>query len=130
MTKDEHIKYWLESAQYDFETAQSLFQNKKFSWTLFLGHLVLEKILKAKYVQDNDNQVPPKLHDLVRLSELTKLTLTEEQKLFLDEVNDFNLEARYPDYKQSFYKKCTEDFTAGYFKKIEEYYQWLKFQLK
>lgn len=129
MTKDEHIKYWLESAQYDFETAQNLFQNKKFNWALFIGHLVLEKALKAKYVQDN-NEMPPKLHDLVRLAEFTKISLTDDQRIFLDEVNEFNIEARYPDYKQSFYKKCSEQYAANYFEKIKEFYTWLISQLK
>jgi len=36
---------------------------------------------------------------------MSALELTEEQKYFLDEVNDFNLEIRYPDYKFEFYKK-------------------------
>lgn len=130
MTKDEHIKYWLESAQHDFETAQSLLHNKKFDWSLFVSHLVLEKTLKAKYVQDNNNQIPPKLHDLVRLAELTKLALTDDQRIFLDEVNEFNIEARYPDYKQSFYKKCNEQYAANYFEKIKEFYAWLISRLK
>jgi hypothetical protein len=38
-------------------------------------------------------------HDLVKLAERTNLALTMEQKLFLDEANDLNLEVRYPDYK-------------------------------
>ena len=130
MTKEEHIKYWLESAQHDYETAQGLFQIKKFDWALFVSHLVLEKVIKAKYVQDNNNQIPPKLHDLLRLAELTGLALTDEQRIFLDEVNDFNLEARYPDYKQTFYKKCTEEYASDYFTKIKECHTWLLSQLE
>jgi HEPN domain-containing protein len=125
MTKDEHIRYWLDSAQHDLETAESLFSNQKFDWALFIGHLVIEKTLKALYVRDSDNKNPPKLHDLVRLAELTSLNLTEDRKLFLDEVNDFNIEARYPDYKQALYKKCTPDYARHYFDAIKEYYAWL-----
>ncbi|MBU1262965.1 HEPN domain-containing protein [bacterium] len=32
------------------DVAETLFQNKKYDWCLFIGHLVLEKILKAFYV--------------------------------------------------------------------------------
>lgn len=61
---------------------------------------------------------------------MANLELTEGQKVFLDEVNDFNLAIRYPDYKFEFYKKCTEDFTKQYFKGIKEFYKWLLSQIK
>lgn len=126
MTKDEHIAYWLEGAAHDLETAESLFQAEKYDWCLFLGHLVLEKVLKAFYVKANENKVPPRIHNLVRLAELSSLTLTPEQRIFLDEINDFNLEVRYPDYKQKFYERCTQEYAEPYFTKTKEYYQWLK----
>lgn len=130
MEKEEHVRYWIESAQHDLETARSLFQNKRFDWCLFVAHLVLEKAIKATYVQDNDNKIPPKLHDLVRLAELTSLNLSDEQKIFLDEVNDFNLEVRYPDFKQNFHKKCTEEYARSYFSKIQDFFKWLLSRLQ
>jgi HEPN domain-containing protein len=42
-----HVRYWLDSAAHDLDVAESLFQNAKYDWCLFLAHLVLEKILKA-----------------------------------------------------------------------------------
>jgi len=45
-----------------------------------------------------------KMHNLVKLAEHTRLNLTGEHKIFLDEVNDFNLEARYPQFKNEFNK--------------------------
>ncbi len=50
-------------------------------------------------------------------------------KLYYDEVNDFNLEVRYPDYKHDFYRRCTKEYVEPYFIKIKEYYQWFKSQL-
>lgn len=129
MTKDQHVTYWLESAAHDLDTAENLFQSAKYDWCLFLGHLVLEKVLKALYVDTNENKIPPKIHNLVRLAELSSLQLDEKQRTFLDEVNDFNLEVRYPDYKQEFYKRCTKDYAEPYFTKIKEYYQWLRSQI-
>ncbi len=105
MTKEEHITYWLESADHDLDTAESLFQSEKYDWCLFLAHLVLEKTLKAMYVAANEDNIPPRIHNLVRLAEVSSLDLSEEQRIFLDEVNDFNLEVRYPDYRQEFYRQ-------------------------
>ena len=126
MKREEHIDYWLSSADHDLDTAESLFAAEKFDWCLFLGHLVLEKALKALYVRDNDNRLPPKTHNLVKLAEKTTISLSLEQKIFFDEVNDFNIETRYPEYKQNFYERCTTEYTGNYFKKIKEQYRWLK----
>lgn len=125
----QQITYWLESAAYDLEVAETLFKNQKYDWCLFIGHLVLEKVLKAFYVRDRQ-EAPPWIHNLVRLAENTKLLLTDEQMTFLADVNDFNIEIRYPDYKFSFYKNCTKEFTGKQFSKIKEMYKWLLPQMK
>jgi HEPN domain-containing protein len=54
------------------------------------------------------------------------MVLDDEKKLFFDEVNDFNIEIRYPEYKQEFYKTCTKEFAEEYFTKIKEYFEWIK----
>lgn len=130
MKIEEHIQFWLESADNDLDTAEKLFTVEKYDWCLFLGHLVLEKVLKAHYVKDNENQMPPRIHNLVKLSEKTSIKLTEKQKSFLDEVTDFNLEVRYPEYKKEFQKMCTREFCKRKFSKIKEEYKWLKSRIK
>jgi HEPN domain-containing protein len=130
MTKEEHIKFWIDSAQHDLETVDALFNSGKYDWSLFIGHLVLEKALKAIYVNKIENKIPPKIHNLVRLSEINEIQLNDEDKLFLDKINDFNIEVRYPEYKNELYKICTKDFAINYIKQIKEYFQWLKSQLK
>lgn len=81
MTKEEHTKFWLGGAAHDLEAAESLFESQKYDWCLFLAHLVLEKTLKAYFVLQNDS-VPPKTHNLVKLAEQSCIQLTEEQRLF------------------------------------------------
>jgi HEPN domain-containing protein len=129
MNKEQKIKYWLNLAAHDLDVAETLFQNRKYDWCLFIGHLVIEKVLKAFYVRDT-NESPPWIHNLVRLAENTTLSLSDEQKQFLMEINRFNIEARYPDYKLSFFKLCTKKFTDEYFKKIKGLYKWLLLQMK
>ena len=74
--------------------------------------------------------MPPRIHNLVKLAEKTHITLSEEQKILLDEATDFNLEVRYPGYKREFQKKCTREFCDEKYSKIKEYYQWVKSQIK
>jgi len=130
MDTKEHIKYWVDSAEHDLMASESLFSSCKYDWCLFVGHLVLEKLLKALFVLNNNNKIPPKTHNLTKLAKTSKLKLSAEQILFLDEVNDFNLEVRYPEYKREFYKICTKNFTDNYFSKIQEFAKWLKSQIK
>jgi HEPN domain-containing protein len=124
--KNEHVRYWRESAEHDLESAKSMFDSGRYDWCLFVGHLSLEKLLKAIFVERNNNDQPPRMHNLVRLSELCNIDLNEEKKLLLDKINDFNIQARYPDYKFEFYKKCDKEFTGEYFGKIKELFEWFK----
>jgi len=130
MNVEEHIQFWIDGADNDLDAAEKLFEAEKFDWCLFLGHLVLEKALKAHYVQDNENQMPPRIHNLVKLAEKTRIALSEERKVFFDEVSDFNLEVRYPGYKREFQRTCKRKFCEEKFTKIKEHYKWLKSQIK
>jgi len=124
MDKKEKMNYWLESAKDDWEVAKHLFEKADYSYSLFFGHLTIEKILKAIYVE-RLNENPPYTHRLTDLAEKVSLQLSEEQLELLETITDFNLEARYPDEKFSFKKRCTKDFTEIYLKKIEEMKRWL-----
>ncbi|CAA9292043.1 MAG: hypothetical protein AVDCRST_MAG95-4066, partial [uncultured Adhaeribacter sp.] len=67
LNQDAIVSYWLESSDSDFATMQHLFTAKDYSWSLFLGHLVIEKLLKALFVK-NLNKQAPFTHDLLRLA--------------------------------------------------------------
>lgn len=69
---------------------------------------------------------PPKTHNLVKLAQLTELDFDDETLSLLDEINEFNIEARYPDTKFSLYKKCDKDFSKYYYLKIKELFIWIK----
>ncbi len=130
LTLKEHIQYWVESAENDLSVADVLFNSGKYDWCLFIGHLVIEKILKALFVQKNNELTPPKIHNLLKLAQLSDIKLDKEQQLFLEIVNNFNIEGRYPEIKNEFYKTANKEFTNIHYSKIKEYYHWLKSQIK
>jgi len=119
------VKYWVKSSDSDYATMEYLFKGKNYSWALFLGHLTVEKLLKAYYVK-NVSVNTPFIHDLLRIAEKAKLGLSEEQKDFLDILTGFNIKARYDDYKSGFYKMCTQKFTAEHISKIKKFRLWIK----
>lgn len=124
MDKKLSIQYWLESAEEDWRVSTHLFEKGDYPYSLFFGHLTIEKILKAIYI-DKINENPPYTHRLVYLAERVSLDLTEEHLELLETITDFNIEARYPDEKFSFKKRCTKDFTEKHLRNIEEIKEWL-----
>lgn len=102
-----------------------LFEKGDYTWSLFIGHLVIEKLLKALYVQKYFDS-PPFIHDLFRLAEKCNLELNEDQKDILDAITTFNIRARYDDYKMEFYYKCTKEFAEKWIDQIKEFRKWLK----
>lgn len=121
----EMIAYWIKSSDNDFQAMNHLFEKGHYTWALFIGHLVVEKLLKALYTQKIKTN-PPFIHDLYRLSEKCKIDLSEDQKDCLDTITTFNIQARYDDYKMEFYKKCTKQFTKEWFDSITELRTWIK----
>ncbi|MFH1097435.1 MAG: HEPN domain-containing protein [Candidatus Desantisbacteria bacterium] len=129
MTKKELIEYWVGSSDIDFKTMENLVKSTDYLWALFIGHLIIEKLLKAYYVKTVDDN-PPWIHQLLRLAEKTDLLLTEEQKDTLLRITTFNINVRYPDYKYEFYKKCTKEYSETNIAKIKELRLWLKGQIQ
>ena len=119
---EEVVQYWIATAEHDRETMDVLFKSGRYSDSLFFGHIILEKVLKGLVVKKT-KEIAPFIHDLTRLYELSGVDLDEQEIDLLDEVNDFNIRARYPEDKYKFYKQCTKAFTEKYLKIIEKLYK-------
>lgn len=119
------IKYWIDSSDDDFDTMIAMYESKRYSWSMFVGHLMIEKLLKALYVKINSD-FPPYIHNLLRLAEKCNIDLDEELRLFFATVTAFNMNARYDDYKRSFQKTCTPDFTEMWIKILKDKRLWIR----
>jgi HEPN domain-containing protein len=125
MTKKQHIDYWANTAHYDWTGAEEAFNAMRYVHCLFWAHLTLEKLAKAHWVRTNQDNIPPKIHNIVRLLELSNINLGEETMKFLEMLNRFQLSARYPDYINDMYKICTKDYTEKQLEKVKEVRQCL-----
>ena len=90
-----------------------------------MGHIILERLLKATVVKRTTNHAPF-THDVTKLASLSGLTFSENYLDWLDTVSTFNMNARYDSYKEEFYKKCTLGFTTEWIEKIKELQSWIK----
>ncbi len=126
MEKQDYIKYWIKTSEDDLSFMEGVFVAGKYDWALFIGHIALEKILKAAWIKNNESNIPIRTHNLLKLAEEAKLEFKEEDILILNRVTNFNLETRYPDYKMEFFKGCTKEFAEENIKKIKGLYECIK----
>lgn len=122
---DKIVRYLIDTSDEDFQTMLSLFDSKSYGWSLFLGHISIEKLLKAYYARKYKKHAPF-THNLYRLAELNEFELTDELSDMLDKITSFNLNARYDDYKREFYSSCTVEFTEDWIEKIKTIRTWIK----
>ena len=125
MTKEQYIDYWINTAKNDWTTVEALFETKRYLHTLFWAHLVLEKLAKAIWVKNHQENIPPKVHNIVWLLEESNVTLTNEDITFLEVFNRFQLSTRYPDYLRKIEKICTKELTETQLEKVKEIKQCL-----
>lgn len=118
----ELITYWQKTAERDYDTMQALFETKRYPESLFFGHIILEKILKALVVKETKKHAPY-THDLERLSEFAKLDLSSDELDLLAEMNEFNIRARYPERKLQLYEMCNQKYTKDIINKINHLYK-------
>lgn len=119
MDKKGHIEFWKKEANRNWETALYLRNGSQNVMSLFMFHLVIEKLLKSHWVKDNIDNTPPRTHDLQYLHNQTELDLSAEQYDYLAIVNQWNIDTRYPDYKEKIYSIATNDYLDQQVKKIE-----------
>ena len=120
MTKQQHIDYWINTAEDDWSSVELLFNGKKYLQSLFWAHLVLEKLAKALWVKNHEENIPPKIHNLTLLLERSNIDLGEDKMRFLYNYNTFQLSSRYPDYLSNIYRVCTKQFTETQLDKVKE----------
>jgi len=102
-----------------------MYNAKRYSWSLFIGHLMIEKLLKALYVNIKSDY-PPYIHNLLRLAEKADIKLDKDKKEQLLTITAFNINARYDDYKMGFKNRCSPEFTGEWIDKLKGLRRWIK----
>ncbi len=125
MNKYDHILYWKETAEQEWSSAQALFREGNYLNCLFFAHLVIEKLSKAHWVQDNVDDYPPRTHNILKLWTATTLQPTPAQELTATELNTFQMEGRYQDYQRIASQRASQAFTRALLNDTEQLRAWL-----
>lgn len=128
--QQDKVKYWIELADYDFDTAQAMFETRRFLYVGFMCHQVIEKMLKA-YWSSVLEEPPLKIHHLSRLAAKSGLIdeLSEGQVDFIDALEPLNIEARYPSYKEQLLRTLTPEYCKMLLSNTKELQLWIKSKL-
>ena len=129
-TKQEHIDFWTNQANDDWNAVLTLFNGKNYLQSLFFSHLVIEKLCKSLWIKHNTENVPPRTHNLIIILSATPVGLTEAQNEFLLTLNRFQLEGRYPDYMTNMHSICNESFTKDILNSVNDFRIWLQEKLQ
>ena len=111
MGKNDHVNYCVNSALRDWEVAHDLVKAGRYMYALFFAHLTIEKLLKAHWVKEHEESYPPHLYNLTALYDQINLNLESNFTDELPIITSWNIEARYQDYKDRFYKLCAREYT-------------------
>lgn len=122
---DEKVKYWIDLAEYDLETAKAMLDTKRYLYVGFMCHQTIEKGMKA--IIAKTGEFPPKIHNLIELSKKASLyyTFSDSQKDFIMDLNPLNIESRYPSYIEKINAVLTETKCKELLSKTKELLQWI-----
>lgn len=122
--------YWLQIAEYDIETAKAMLESGRYLYVGFMCHQSIEKILKGVFVV-KFKTVPPKIHNLARLLQLTNLDSDISEGLLetLNELNPLNIATRYPDQELELLNDFDNNYSSELLKKTRRLFEWIKTKL-
>lgn len=121
----QQIVYWKSGSQEDIDVAAELISGGRCRHGLFFAHLAIEKMLKAMICKETQT-LASRIHNLVRLTQIAQLQLSAEKLNHLAEMNEFNMEERYP---VQFIDTISQDEAQDYLHKSAEVLEWLMQQL-
>lgn len=120
------VAYWIDIAYEDLEVAEDLFKTKRWLYVAFMYHQVIEKTLKAYWNAIREDE-PPYVHNHRRLAEGSGLysQMSEVQRRFLGQINNMNIEARYPEYKTGIARSLNEQTCRNIINETKQMQQWI-----
>jgi HEPN domain-containing protein len=124
-SKEEHIDYWIQSAEQDIETAEYLFAGNRWVFGLFCCHLAIEKLCKGVWIKNNTGNIPPKIHNLLKLPAESKFSYDDEILDTLNKLNVYQIEGRYPEESTELNSSTSETIAKELFSKTKKTKDWL-----
>jgi len=124
------VEYWLNLCDEDLVTAKWLLDGRRLLHMAYFCHQIAEKALKA-VISSISEKDTPKIHDLGKLAVIGGVfdSLPDEHRSLVKELEPFQIEARYPEYKVQIEKTLDVQKCKRILKETEAFLCWTKQQL-
>lgn len=106
-----------------------MYKTGRYLYVLFMCQQAVEKLLKG-LAQQETGIIPPKIHDLERLSIMANVKPDAKQLELFRVLNGYYIESRYPEEIEMLMKEIDMEIARSYLKETEEILEWLKQKLK
>ena len=128
MTKEEKYAYWLQLAQYDLDTAQTMYAGGRWFYVVYMCQQAVEKLTKGLYNFYIDDNVP-KAHNirfiLTKIETELSISIDSEIYRLIDTLSAHYLNNRYPDFSGQPNIFVDKDKATNLLEKTREAFTWL-----
>lgn len=118
-------KNWIDTANYDFKTAEVMLKSKRYIYVVFMCHLSIEKMIKA-IISTERKGLPPKSHSLLYLSKKVSIQFIEDIQEFIEQLDNVSIITRYPEDLRRMSKEFNKSRAEEVFKKTRRTLRWLR----
>jgi HEPN domain-containing protein len=128
MSSQEKFEYWLDIAQYDLQTAETMLVGGRWLYVAFMCQQAVEKLAKGLYILYLDDNVP-RMHNIGTLigyfeNKLPVEIPKETRKLF-EKLSASYLNDRYPEYRLKLSARFKEPEAKALYSQTKEVFAWL-----
>lgn len=128
MTSEEKYAYWLQYAQYDLDTADSMYAGGRWFYVAYMCQQALEKHCKGLYnfyIGDN----VPKMHNirliLTDIEDSLSIAIQPDVYKLADLLSSLYLNNRYPDFAVQSSMQIDKTKAAALIAQTKEAFAWL-----
>jgi HEPN domain-containing protein len=127
---DKIVKNWVATSNYDLQTADAMYKAGRHLYVVFMCHLAIEKMLKALLAHKYPENVLPKIHSLINLSQRGEIALPENLKDFFQRLDSVSVVTRYLEDLRTLSKEFNQDTAKRILADTKRMIKWLKQHLK
>jgi len=124
------VKNWIATSNYDIQTADAMYRTGRYIYVVFMCHLALEKMLKALLANKHPEEIPPKIHNLINLSQRAGITPPDDLKEFFQRIDNVSIATRYPEDLGRLSKEFDRDTAKRILTNTKRMIKWLRQHLK
>ena len=118
------VQDWLDRSDYDLKTAEAMLQTGRYLYVFFCCQQAVEKRYKAR-ILSRTGQMPPRIHDLVRLAEIAQVELSPDQERLSRDLNRLYIQSRYPLELGELGKEAVRELAEQVLRDVKGYSKWL-----